>query len=415
MANDKKVMVSGCFDLFHAGHLEFLMQASAFGDLYVVIGTDASIRMLKDVDPTYNQEERAFIIGNLKPVEEAMIATGSGMLDFRNELAAIRPDYFVVNEDGHTPGKRELCRSLGVEYVVLKREPHPGLPRRSSTELRAKSGRHLPDRHLPGRHLPGRHLPYRLCLAGGWIDQPYVNRYGAGSATVVRIEYRPDLFAHSGLATSTRKVWSDLVGKGLRTDLPAEELAFLLYHVENGRELTNGYRDPAHRSGYLSGSQDHIGLTHAGVSRLDYDHGVHKGYWPMRVESTTDAGVCQWLQEHLVLVPIGETPAGYDPLAIRNFTPAAIRELGAAGRDCYDAILRRDLDALGRCLTRTHDTWREILPLSTDAEIDAALGSYDELGTGRTTSHSGGGYAIIATDRDVREIPRGFRVRVKRE
>jgi hypothetical protein len=41
-----------------------------------------------------------------------------------------------VNEDGDRGGKREFCTQHGIEYLVLKRAPAPGLPRRSSTELR---------------------------------------------------------------------------------------------------------------------------------------------------------------------------------------------------------------------------------------------------------------------------------------
>lgn len=43
----------------------------------------------------------------------------------------------AVNEDGDKGGKREFCQKLGIEYLVLKRSPAPGLPARSSTELRA--------------------------------------------------------------------------------------------------------------------------------------------------------------------------------------------------------------------------------------------------------------------------------------
>jgi hypothetical protein len=46
------------------------------------------------------------------------------MLDFERELRELHPDLFVVNEDGNTPDKRQLCAELGIEYVILKREPH---------------------------------------------------------------------------------------------------------------------------------------------------------------------------------------------------------------------------------------------------------------------------------------------------
>jgi hypothetical protein len=43
---------------------------------------------------------------------------------------------FIVNEDGDKGGKRAYCQNLAIEYLVLKRIPAPGLPRRSSTVLR---------------------------------------------------------------------------------------------------------------------------------------------------------------------------------------------------------------------------------------------------------------------------------------
>jgi hypothetical protein len=41
-----------------------------------------------------------------------------------------------VNEDGDKGGKRDCCRKLGIEYLVLKRTPASGLPKRSGTDLR---------------------------------------------------------------------------------------------------------------------------------------------------------------------------------------------------------------------------------------------------------------------------------------
>ena len=43
---------------------------------------------------------------------------------------------YAVNEDGDKPEKREFCEAHGMQYVVLKRTPKEGLPRRQSTDLR---------------------------------------------------------------------------------------------------------------------------------------------------------------------------------------------------------------------------------------------------------------------------------------
>ena len=132
----KKVFVSGCFDMLHAGHVEFLNSAANYGDLYVGIGSDDNIRLLKNVVPTYNADERLFILNNLKSVKMAFVCSVKGMLDFLEDLKQVNLDFFVVNEDGHSKEKEELCRSLNIEYIILKRIPREGLPERSSTELR---------------------------------------------------------------------------------------------------------------------------------------------------------------------------------------------------------------------------------------------------------------------------------------
>lgn len=133
----KKVLVTGCFDWFHSGHVRFFEEVSQLGDLYVVVGHDENIRLLKgDGHPFFKQEERRYCVGSVRYVKEALISTGHGWLDAEPEIYRIRPDLYVVNEDGDRPEKRAFCEKHGIEYRVLKRRPKDGLPARSSTILR---------------------------------------------------------------------------------------------------------------------------------------------------------------------------------------------------------------------------------------------------------------------------------------
>jgi cytidyltransferase-like protein len=133
----KTVIVSGSFDWFHTGHVRFLEEASRYGNLHAVVGHDANIRRLKgDGHPLLGEDERRYMVGSVRFVTQALISTGEGWLDADPDVRQIRPDIYVVNEDGDKGGKREYCEQLGIEYVVLSRAPAPGLPRRSSTELR---------------------------------------------------------------------------------------------------------------------------------------------------------------------------------------------------------------------------------------------------------------------------------------
>jgi cytidyltransferase-like protein len=133
----KKVVVTGCYDWFHSGHVRFTEEVSAYGDLYVIVGHDANIRLLKgEGHPLLPEAQRRYVVGSIKYVTQALISSGEGWLDADPEIKRIHPDIYAVNEDGDKGGKREYCRQRGMEYLVLKRTPAPGLPRRRSTDLR---------------------------------------------------------------------------------------------------------------------------------------------------------------------------------------------------------------------------------------------------------------------------------------
>ena len=132
----KKVFVSGCYDLLHSGHVEFFQQASRYGDLYVGIGSDATYLEYKHRKPMFPQEERLFMVKNIKAVKDAYINEGSGVIDFLPTLDKVKPDVFVVNAEGGSDEKRRICAERGIEYVELQRTPHAGLKARSSSDLK---------------------------------------------------------------------------------------------------------------------------------------------------------------------------------------------------------------------------------------------------------------------------------------
>ena len=132
-----QVLVTGCDDWFHSGHVAFFEECAALGDLYVGVGSDATIEQLKGKGhPLYPQEQRRYIVSLCRFVKHAFISTGTGWLDAEPELKKIRPQIYVVNEDGDKPAKHAYCDVNGIEYRVLKRVPKQGLPARQSTALR---------------------------------------------------------------------------------------------------------------------------------------------------------------------------------------------------------------------------------------------------------------------------------------
>ncbi len=137
LSPNKKVLVTGCFDWFHSGHVRFFEETSQLGDLYVVVGHDENVRLLKgEGHPLFPADERRYMVGAIRFVKQALISSGSGWMDAEPEIEAIRPDIYAVNDDGDQSEKRAFCEKHGLEYVVLPRTPAPGLPSRQSTELR---------------------------------------------------------------------------------------------------------------------------------------------------------------------------------------------------------------------------------------------------------------------------------------
>jgi len=133
----KKVIVTGCYDWFHSGHIRFFEEVSELGDLYVVVGHDANIKLLKgEGHPMFCQQERRYMVGAIRYVCQALVSSGNGWLDAEPEIERIRPDIYAVNEDGDRPEKSSFCESHGIQYKVLHRTPKEGLPRRESTHLR---------------------------------------------------------------------------------------------------------------------------------------------------------------------------------------------------------------------------------------------------------------------------------------
>jgi cytidyltransferase-like protein len=134
---DKKVIVTGCYDWLHSGHVRFFEEVSELGDLLVAVGNDANVRHLKGAGhPLQTQDERRYMVGAIRYVTQALITSGHGWMDAEPDIARLKPDMYAVNEDGDKPEKRAFCAEHGLAYVVLKRTPRAGLSRRSSTDLR---------------------------------------------------------------------------------------------------------------------------------------------------------------------------------------------------------------------------------------------------------------------------------------
>lgn len=378
MAN-KKVFVSGCYDMLHSGHVAFFREASQYGDLYVGIGSDATIFQLKARKTICSEAERLYMVKAIRYVKDACINSGSGMMDFIESVDRIKPDIFVVNSDGGSETKRQFCAERGIEYVVLEREPDAGLEARSTTSIRTSVKSQL---------------PYRLDLAGTWIDQPYVSKYGAGWAITISLEPTIEFMERAGMSTSTRNAMKKLWPYNLPAYDP-EKLAKLVFCFENEPE----------KDGHISGAQDAIGICIPGVSRHYYDN----HYWPEKIETVHDEEILSWLEQHLCLIPMFPRPAGTSVVAGCQIDAEGVKALSTAAEQCWEAMMQRDLKAFAAAFQASFEAQIAMFPAMVSPEVEQWIERYrNQALAWKLSGAGGGGYLAL-----VCEVPPVEAVRLK--
>ncbi|MFA6111639.1 MAG: adenylyltransferase/cytidyltransferase family protein [Candidatus Latescibacterota bacterium] len=376
----RKVFVSGCFDMLHSGHVAFFQAAAALGELHVAVGADRTVFELKGRRPVNTETERVFMVKSVAGVASAFVSSGSGMLDFEPELRRLRPDVFVVNEDGDVPEKQRLCEELGIEYVVLERVPHGELHARSTTALRQVD-----------------QMPYRIDLAGGWLDQPWVSKHHPGAVITVSIEPTIEFNERSGMATSTRRKAIELWGNRLPPE-SLEKLAQILFCCEN---------PPG--SAYISGTQDSIGIVYPGLARASYEG----AYWPTRIEHCLAGPALDFVERALYLKPLGPRAREYDVLADTRIDAVGARTLSEATDRCWEAIQTQDLPAFGTAVRQSFEAQIAMFPYMVDAEILALIDEYRDQALGwKLAGSGGGGYLVLVADAPIKHA---VRIAVRRE
>ena len=328
----KKVFVSGCYDLLHSGHVEFFREAAQYGDLYVGIGSDATILDYKHHKTVYSEQERLFMVKSIRYVKDAFINSGHGIMDFVPTVEALKPDILVVNEDGSNEDKRRFCAEHGIEYVVLQRKPSEGLTARSSTDLKKSKSA----------------IPTRLDLAGTWIDQPYVSCFAPGWALTISLEPNFEIRERCGLSTSTRNIIKRIWPYQL-PNMDPETLARLVFCFEN---------HPEREDGIVSGAQDSIGICMPGLCRHYYDN----HFWPEKIETCQDEAVLSWLEEHLCMVPMFPRRPGCSVVENKDITKAKVQNLAKAADDCWEAIMKRDLEGFAAAFRASFEAQVSMFP-----------------------------------------------------
>jgi cytidyltransferase-like protein len=163
----KKVFVSGCYDILHAGHVQFFNDAKALGDhLTVCFASDDVLWKHKMRRPSIPELHKKVLIQALEMVDDVVIGTNMEIgLDFKDHFLRIKPDILAVTEDDqYSEEKIELCKQTGTQYYVLPKTP-PKFEPVSTTKI------------VKWIRAP-QQAPLRIDFAGGWLDVPRFARKG---------------------------------------------------------------------------------------------------------------------------------------------------------------------------------------------------------------------------------------------
>ena len=160
-----RVFVSGCYDILHAGHLQFFEEARALGDhLTVSFANERILWAHKSRRPSLPDDHKMALLRALPMIDEVVTGDGEGLgLDFEPIFRELRPDILAVTEDDrYGEVKEALCREIGCRYVRLPKTP-PRIEPISTTEI---------VNRISGQV----EAPLRIDFAGGWLDVPRLAR-----------------------------------------------------------------------------------------------------------------------------------------------------------------------------------------------------------------------------------------------
>jgi len=239
-------------------------------------------------------------------------------------------------------------------------------------------------------------IPYRIDLAGGWLDQPFVSKHHHGSVITISIE--PDIeFSHrSGMATSTRnkaiELWQNHIPEGDR-----ERLAKILFCFEN---------PPG--SKFISGSQDSLGIVFPGLNKYFYEG----DYWPTKSESCLDEEILSWIENHIYLIALGPRVDSFDVLEGTELNKINAQALADATDKVWEALLAKDLNSFGQAFTQSFEAQIKMFPNMITNSILDTIASYKDKALGwKLTGAGGGGYIILISQEP---IENSLRIKIKR-
>jgi cytidyltransferase-like protein len=330
----KKVFVSGCYDILHAGHVQFFEDARALGDhLTVCFASDPVLLLTKKRPPSIPEDNKRVLIGSLRCVDEVVSSSDlDPVFDFKTHLSRLRPDILAVTEDDkNIERKQAFCAERGIRLVVLpKRNDVTGV----STTSILSSIKKIES------------VPLRVDFAGGWLDVPKFARPGS---YIVNCTISP-------LVSLDQWPYHQNAGLG-------GSAAYAILQAKNGvrAEIDQGV-----------GWQDPAVIEETGLC-----------VWRSGERPVLDIKINpDWLAGRMMILWTGKQRAAND----QAMRPRDFDRLAVAGALAREAVYHRDVMKLAKAVSLNYEVQKDE-GMDSLPEIDRALGK-KYLGAGH------GGYAL---------------------
>jgi cytidyltransferase-like protein len=334
----KKVFMSGCYDVLHAGHIRIFNAAHKYGDhLIVCFASDAVLLLAKKRKSAISEASKRMILESLSMVDEVVMSSDlDPVFDFKTHFEQLKPDVLLTTDDDkNLEKKREFAEAHGVKLVAIPRQ----FSEDNSTTAILAGIKEVEK------------IPLRVDFAGGWLDVP---NFARPDGYIVNCTISP-------LVSLDHWPYEQNAGLG-------GSAAYALLQAKNGvrSELDQGV-----------GWQDPAIISETGLC-----------VWRSGERPILDMKLNpDWLQGKMMIAWTGK------PRLANNHTlrPRDYDRLAKAGNMAREGVSRRDVAHLAKAVTLNYEVQKDegMDPLS---EVKNALAK-KYLGAGH------GGYALYLFDK----------------
>ena len=145
-----KILITGCFDIIHPGHIYFIEQAAKLGEVYVIVARDATIKKIKHQMPTIPENQRLAVIQNLKNIKKAIL--GNENNNYITKALSLEPDIILLgpNQRISVSKLQEELKNVNSSHIEVRRiqEMFTGFDLNSSSKIKQK----IIDTFSPNEH-----------------------------------------------------------------------------------------------------------------------------------------------------------------------------------------------------------------------------------------------------------------------